>query len=81
MPLMETEELRRYLEFYQDLGIRDLYRRPRAAVKETAAALFPAIASKPPRAPVLRKSSRRPIPLQFEIVMILNVSSKCTEVI
>ena len=31
MPPMDAEQLRGYLEFYQDLGVRTLYRRPRAA--------------------------------------------------
>jgi uracil-DNA glycosylase len=35
---MDAELLRRYLEFYQDLGIRDLYRRPAARLVSQPAA-------------------------------------------
>lgn len=31
MPPMDSEELKRYLEFYQDLGVKDIYRRSRGS--------------------------------------------------
>ena len=34
MPPMDADQLRQYLEFYQDLGIKTLYRRGEAAVPE-----------------------------------------------
>ena len=37
---MDTDDLRHYLEFYQDLGVKDLYRRP-APVSEAAPPLPP----------------------------------------
>ena len=33
MPPLDAEQLRRYLEFYQDLGVTSLYRRPAPAVE------------------------------------------------
>jgi len=35
-PLVKPEILRRYLEFYRDLGVRDLYRRASAPLPQTA---------------------------------------------
>jgi DNA polymerase len=50
MPPMDADNLRRYLEFYQDLGVKTLYRRtPQAA--PTPSTPMPTAAELPPLAP------------------------------
>ena len=51
---MNSDDLRRYLEFYQDLGIKTLYRRP-------------ALVPEPPAAPVLEQPA--PVPVKAEQTM------------
>jgi len=49
MPPMDAEQVRRYLEFYQDLGVKTLYRLPsRAAAAEPVQDAPPAAASETP---------------------------------
>src|SRR5438552_8898228 len=48
---MNTDTLRRYLEFYQDLGIRTLYRRPAAAAASTMVEVNEALPELPSMAP------------------------------
>lgn len=57
---MDTETLRRYLEFYQDLGIKTLYRP--AVSPETAAPPDEAIAEVVPAAPMNAAPQRLPDP-------------------
>ena len=56
MPPMDADLLRRYLEFYQDLGVRTLYRRPPQAAPEPTpepepTTPMPTASSLPPVAP------------------------------
>jgi DNA polymerase len=55
MPPMDTDELRRYLEFYQDLGVKTVYKRdaPPAAAEPMAAQPVepPTVAAPPPKMP------------------------------
>ena len=47
MPLMDAEQLRQYLEFYQDLGVKSVYRRTASApahAQSTAAMELPPLA-------------------------------------
>jgi DNA polymerase len=53
MPPMETDLLRRYLEFYQDLGIKTLYRQAPQAVSQPAPAPAPESPTPMPTAPAL----------------------------
>jgi uracil-DNA glycosylase len=57
---MTPADVRRYLEFYQDLGIREVYRRPGAAA---APAASPAAAIQTEAAPLAMKLPE-PLPLQ-----------------
>jgi DNA polymerase len=52
MPPMDAENLRRYLEFYQDLGVKTLYRRtPQAAPAPASPMPMPTAPELPPLAP------------------------------
>src|SRR5579883_1938278 len=51
MPPLDADELKRYLEFYRDLGVKELYRRPEArgqALADVAAEVTPSAAPDPP---------------------------------
>lgn len=56
---MHNDDLRRYLEFYQDLGVKTLYKR--------AARVAPVLAA-PPAAPVFAAASAAPVPKPVTIV-------------
>jgi DNA polymerase len=47
MPPLEADDLKRYLEFYQDLGIKDLYRRDAVSGVRDAEPASPAVAEAP----------------------------------
>jgi DNA polymerase len=49
MPPLDADDLKRYLEYYQDLGLKDLYRR--AAAPDQPAPVEPARAAVPPPPP------------------------------
>lgn len=64
---MDAELLRRYLEFYQDLGIRDLY---------VGQALRPANRSQPPEEPALQPA-KEPSPPGDSLLKILSDIGDC----
>ena len=57
---MSPEELRRRLEFYQDLGIKQIYRRTPAALSETSAARTQTRAAAPEK-PAVAVAEKMPI--------------------
>jgi uracil-DNA glycosylase family 4 len=54
---MNKDQLRQYLEYYQDLGVRDLYRRPQPAVGAGEAPSMPLVLSLAPDHDTLEKIS------------------------
>jgi uracil-DNA glycosylase len=76
---MDAENLRKYLEFYQDLGVTDLYRRssPAAAISREADA--PVAATPPPIPPVVRPEAALPAmaPANDTLLQILQDIGDC----
>jgi DNA polymerase len=61
MPPLDSDDLKRYLEYYQDLGIKDLYRRDAGSGVREAAPASPAVAE----APIPQPASPIPQPEQL----------------
>jgi uracil-DNA glycosylase len=71
---METDQLRRYLEFYQDLQIKTLYRRP----SHSPAAAPIAVAAAPPPAPAAKPMDLPPLaPKDDTLLRILEDIGDC----
>jgi uracil-DNA glycosylase len=71
---METDQLRRYLEFYQDLQIKTLYRRP----SHSPAAAPIAVAAAPPLAPAAKPMDLPPLaPKDDTLLRILEDIGDC----
>jgi uracil-DNA glycosylase len=62
MPPMDADELRRYLEFYQDLGVKTVYRRNAAQAAAPALAPAPVKADAPAPAPPPAKAAAPALP-------------------
>ena len=80
MPPMDAELLRRYLEFYQDLGVRTLYRRTPRTVTTPAPAPQPTTPQSTPQPPTLmptRQTFRRSAPQGDTLPRILEDIGDC----
>jgi len=64
---MDADELRRYLEFYQDLGVRTLYRAAGVKTPTPEPIAQPQAKTSPSRAPVLEANPIPPVPPKVEL--------------
>src|SRR5437762_865326 len=69
MPPMDAETLRQYLEFYQDLGIKTLYRHdpPAASQSPVIEAAAAPVANVAPAAPVIAAPAPTPPDIAMEL--------------